>query len=99
MALDEPGLLIAVLDVFNNEGAGVGGGQHTVFASAKIDINGHRCAYDYSAYYVWDGAASANATCLIPLNKGEHILKATPNSNFAKRTNSNFRYVLLPFSH
>lgn len=96
-SISRPGLLFAVFEVQNNEGNSVGGGQHTIYASANVQINGVACASDYSGYYVWDGRATANASCISPVLAGDIKLLVQASGNHAPTTSGKLRYAVLPF--
>ena len=94
-----PGILLANLTVDNPEGRSKGNGkQHTIQAQAWININGKRCAIDQSAYYVWDGHAKANATCIYYLKPGDHVLDLQHNSTNAATTRSYGNYQVIQAS-
>lgn len=87
-----PALLIATLVVDNQEGRR-SNDQHTISALAEITINGKLYARDYSAYYVWDGVASANASCHKLLQAGtRYNVLARAGSSQDRTTQGQFAY-------
>ena len=78
--LKEPGMLISTLNTrvhaFDH------GKQHTIESKSFISVNGKLCAYGQSAYYVWNGHSTSNATCIIELSAGEHELQFHPAPAF-----------------
>lgn len=91
--LKQPGVLFANVSTANNQGRL--GGQRTIQAISAIAINDVQCAIDRSAYYVWSGAANANASCVYYLNAGTHKLVLSHSSTNAATTRSNANYHVI----